>query len=64
MIVLDILFALLALSGVGVFLYIIQDFMRETSIPLISIFALVIGMAVFDFLREIARNAKSRRDGD
>ncbi|MEM6974257.1 MAG: hypothetical protein AAF577_15785 [Pseudomonadota bacterium] len=56
----DAVFALWALVGMGAFLYVIPKVMREVSYPLIGIFALVIGMAVFDFLRTLA---KSRGDG-
>ncbi|MEL6576132.1 MAG: hypothetical protein AAFQ81_09595 [Pseudomonadota bacterium] len=59
MILLEIVLAILALAGFGGFLYIIVSFVPE--IELIVIVSLVVGMAVFDFLREITLKIRGQR---
>ncbi|MEL6768198.1 MAG: hypothetical protein AAFP17_13535 [Pseudomonadota bacterium] len=59
MILLEIVLAIFALVGFGSFLYVIVSFVPQ--IELIVIIGIVVGMAVFDFLREITLKIRGQR---
>ncbi|MEM6677038.1 MAG: hypothetical protein AAF675_04110 [Pseudomonadota bacterium] len=59
MLALEFILALLALAGFGTFLFIIVDFVPE--LELIIIVGAVVGMAVFDFLRDLAKQWRKWR---
>ncbi|MEM6488303.1 MAG: hypothetical protein AAF677_08555 [Pseudomonadota bacterium] len=56
----DLIFAAAALAGLAAFLYIIVSFVPEPT--LIGLVAISLAMAIFDLLRDIARDARSRRN--
>ncbi|MEO0820820.1 MAG: hypothetical protein AAF074_10400 [Pseudomonadota bacterium] len=58
MIAIDLLLAILALAGFGGFLFIIVSFVPEPE--LILVVGVAVGMAVYDFLRDIVRNWRAR----
>ncbi|MEM6944265.1 MAG: hypothetical protein AAF416_11430 [Pseudomonadota bacterium] len=59
MILLEIVLALLALAGFGSFLYVIVSFVPQ--VELIAIIGIVVGMAVFDFMRDLSKTIRSYR---
>jgi membrane protein implicated in regulation of membrane protease activity len=62
--IVDAVLALLAVLGLGAFLYIIVDFVPADEYALQVVFAVGLAMAAFDFARNLWRERKSRRDDD
>lgn len=60
----DIVLAVLAVAGLGAFLFIIVDFVSADEYALQVVFAVGLAMAVFDFARNLWLNHKGRRDED
>ncbi|MGF1552735.1 MAG: hypothetical protein ACFBWO_09570 [Paracoccaceae bacterium] len=62
--IVDVAFAVLALAGLGTFLYIIIDFVTATEIALAVVFVIGFAMAAYDFFRAIrAGRDKGGHDG-
>lgn len=62
MILVDIILALAALTVLGGFLWVVVSFVPEPS--LMVVVAVGVGMAAFDFLREIVRSIRGKSGGN